>query len=137
MAQAQAAGNAGAKGSRVHPCVPRGRGLCGRSRALDGWETPVVLIQNTGLFESGDVSRSTRLGLELPLLLLIGYRGYTDRIFSAPGVAGLMIWSSEGAASHLLSRRSEEDHLPLNCGGRFSAKALAPSIRSSVVRRSA
>ncbi|GIX47790.1 MAG: hypothetical protein KatS3mg131_2001 [Candidatus Tectimicrobiota bacterium] len=41
-----------------------------------GGKTPVVLIQNTGFFESGDVLRGTFLTLRLPLLLLIGYRGY-------------------------------------------------------------
>jgi sulfopyruvate decarboxylase TPP-binding subunit len=45
---------------------------------VDGWQTPVILIQNTGLFESGDVLRGTALGLELPLLMMIGYRGYTE-----------------------------------------------------------
>jgi sulfopyruvate decarboxylase TPP-binding subunit len=38
---------------------------------------PVVCIQNTGLFESGDSVRGLWLDLQLPLLALIGYRGYT------------------------------------------------------------
>ncbi|MBI3326850.1 MAG: hypothetical protein HYZ81_09130 [Nitrospinae bacterium] len=43
-----------------------------------GGKTPVVLIQNTGLFESGDVLRGTAIGLELPLLMMIGYRSYME-----------------------------------------------------------
>lgn len=43
-----------------------------------GGKNPVVLIQNTGLFESGDVLRGTAIGLELPLLMMIGYRGYME-----------------------------------------------------------
>jgi len=43
-----------------------------------GGKNPVVLIQNTGLFESGDVLRGTTIGLELPLLMMIGYRGYME-----------------------------------------------------------
>lgn len=43
-----------------------------------GGKTPVVLIQNTGFFESGDVLRGTAIGLELPLLMMIGYRGYME-----------------------------------------------------------
>jgi sulfopyruvate decarboxylase subunit alpha len=43
-----------------------------------GGKTPVILIQNTGLFESGDVLRGTALGLEVPLLMMIGYRGYME-----------------------------------------------------------
>lgn len=37
---------------------------------------PVVLIQSTGLFESGDSIRGLALWLRLPLLLLVGYRGW-------------------------------------------------------------
>ena len=40
-----------------------------------GGKNPVVLHQNTGFFESGDSVRWV-LGLQLPLLLLIGYRGW-------------------------------------------------------------
>ena len=37
---------------------------------------PVVLIQNTGLLESGDSLRGTAIRMGVPLLCLIGYRGY-------------------------------------------------------------
>ena len=37
---------------------------------------PVVLIQSTGFFESGDSVRGIALWLRLPLLILIGYRGW-------------------------------------------------------------
>ena len=37
---------------------------------------PVVVIQSTGFFESGDSIRGLALWLRLPLLLLIGYRGF-------------------------------------------------------------
>ena len=41
-----------------------------------GGKKPVVLHQNTGFFESGDSVRGLALDLQLPLLLLIGYRGW-------------------------------------------------------------
>ena len=41
-----------------------------------GGKEPVVVHQNTGFFESGDSVRSLALDLHLPLLLLIGYRGW-------------------------------------------------------------
>ena len=41
-----------------------------------GGKKPVVLHQNTGFFESGDSVRCLGLDLALPLLLLIGYRGW-------------------------------------------------------------
>ena len=40
-------------------------------------QTPVVAIQNAGLFEAGDALRGMGVGARLPLLMFIGYRGYT------------------------------------------------------------
>ncbi len=41
-----------------------------------GGQRPVVLIQNTGLLESGDSLRGTAARMGVPLLCLVGYRGY-------------------------------------------------------------
>ncbi len=41
-----------------------------------GGKNPLVLSQNTGMLESGDSIRGIALGTNLPLLYLIGYRGY-------------------------------------------------------------
>ncbi len=43
---------------------------------LLGGKKPVVLHQNTGFFESGDSVRGLALDLNLPLLIVIGYRGW-------------------------------------------------------------
>ncbi len=43
---------------------------------LLGGKRPVIIIQSTGFFESGDSVRGLWLDLQLPLLALIGYRGY-------------------------------------------------------------
>jgi sulfopyruvate decarboxylase TPP-binding subunit len=45
-----------------------------------GGKRPVVLIQSTGFFESGDSIRGLCLDMKLPLLLMLGYRGH-----AAPG----------------------------------------------------
>ena len=42
-----------------------------------GGKVPAVLIQNTGLLESGDAFRGTALRMRVPLLCLITYRGYS------------------------------------------------------------
>ena len=42
-----------------------------------GGKTPVVLIQNTGLFESGDSIRGLGLDISFPMVMMIGYRGWT------------------------------------------------------------
>jgi sulfopyruvate decarboxylase TPP-binding subunit len=39
--------------------------------------SPLILIQNTGLMESGDSLRGWLLGLNVPVVLMVGYRGWT------------------------------------------------------------
>ena len=41
------------------------------------WKKPVVLIQNTGMFEAGDSIRGLGIDIEFPLVVMIGYRGWT------------------------------------------------------------
>ena len=36
-----------------------------------------MLIQNTGMMESGDSIRGWLMGLKVPIVLMVGYRGYT------------------------------------------------------------
>ena len=42
-----------------------------------GGKKPVVMIQNTGFFESGDSLRGLALDIRMPLVMFIGYRGWT------------------------------------------------------------
>src|SRR6266852_2694657 len=42
-----------------------------------GGAKPLILIQNTGMMESGDSLRGWLLGLGIPVVLMIGYRGWT------------------------------------------------------------
>jgi sulfopyruvate decarboxylase subunit alpha len=44
-----------------------------------GGKTPVVLIQCTGLFESGDAIRNALHDWKLPLFSIIGYRSYLNQ----------------------------------------------------------
>jgi sulfopyruvate decarboxylase subunit alpha len=41
-----------------------------------GGRTPVVLIQNTGLLETGDALRGTAMRMRVPLVCLVTVRGY-------------------------------------------------------------
>ncbi len=53
-----------------------------------GGATPVVLIQNTGLLESGDALRGTAMRMRVPLVCLVTYRGYASlRAVSPSAVA--------------------------------------------------
>src|SRR5579872_2580919 len=42
-----------------------------------GGRKPLILIQNTGMMESGDSIRGWLLGLNIPVVLMVGYRGWT------------------------------------------------------------
>jgi sulfopyruvate decarboxylase subunit alpha len=42
-----------------------------------GGAKPMILVQNTGMMESGDSLRGWLLGLNVPVVLMIGYRGWT------------------------------------------------------------
>ncbi len=42
-----------------------------------GGKKPVVLIQNTGMFESGDSIRGLGLDIGFPMVMMVGYRGWT------------------------------------------------------------
>ena len=42
-----------------------------------GGRKPMILIQNTGLQESGDSLRGWLLGLNVPVVMMVGYRGWT------------------------------------------------------------
>jgi sulfopyruvate decarboxylase TPP-binding subunit len=41
-----------------------------------GGAQPIVVIQNTGFFESGDALRNVLFDMELPLYAIVGYRSY-------------------------------------------------------------
>ena len=41
-----------------------------------GGQKPVLLIQNTGLLESGDAFRGCSWNMKVPQVMLIGYRGF-------------------------------------------------------------
>jgi sulfopyruvate decarboxylase TPP-binding subunit len=58
--------------------VPREGLACSIAAGLHaGGAKPVILIQNTGLMECGDSIRGWLLGLEIPVVLVVGMRGWT------------------------------------------------------------
>ena len=58
------------------PVCREGESMAIAAGLIMGGARPVVQIQSTGLFESGDSIRGICLELGLPLVMLIGYRGY-------------------------------------------------------------
>ena len=61
------------------PVCREGESMAVAAGLIMGGMRPVVLIQSTGFYESGDSVRGLCLDLHLPLLLMIGYRGYPGR----------------------------------------------------------
>jgi sulfopyruvate decarboxylase TPP-binding subunit len=58
--------------------VPREGLACPIAAGLvAGGKVPVILIQNTGLMESGDSIRGWLLGLDIPVVIIVGMRGWT------------------------------------------------------------
>ena len=75
-----------------------------------GGKTPLILIQNTGLMDSGDSLRGWTLGMNVPVVLMVGYRGwtrhgvntdtaatYTERFLNAFGVNYFLVEGDDDA----------------------------------------
>ena len=64
---------------RLHlvPICREGESMAVAAGLWVGGKKPVVMIQNTGLFESGDSIRGLALDIEMPLVIMVGYRGWT------------------------------------------------------------
>ena len=59
------------------PVAREGESIAIAAGLIVGGKRPVVMIQNTGMFESGDSIRGIGLDLGLPIVMLVGYRGWT------------------------------------------------------------
>jgi phosphonopyruvate decarboxylase len=64
---------------KLVPVCREGESIAVAAGLVAGGQRPVVLIQSTGFFESGDSIRGLALDLRLPLLLMLGYRGFGGR----------------------------------------------------------
>jgi sulfopyruvate decarboxylase subunit alpha len=58
------------------PVTREGEAFAVASGLFIGGKQPFVIIQNTGLLESGDAFRGTAFNMGIPLVMLVGYRGY-------------------------------------------------------------
>jgi len=58
------------------PFCREGEGVAIAAGLILGGKKPVMLYQNAGLYEAGDSIRLVSFELHLPLLMLIGYRGW-------------------------------------------------------------
>lgn len=76
-----------------------------------GGKTPIILIQNTGMMEAGDSMRGWGMGLNVPVVMLVGYRGwtrhgvtkdtaavYTERFLNAFGISYYLVENDRDAS---------------------------------------
>ena len=64
---------------RIIPIAREAEGMPIAAGLWIGGRKPVVMIQNTGFFESGDSVRGMAVDIAAPLVIFIGYRGWTRR----------------------------------------------------------
>lgn len=70
------------------PVSREGQAISTAAGLVVGGKKPVILIQNTGMMEAGDSIRGWGLSLNTPVVLMIGYRGWTRHgVNSASDVA--------------------------------------------------
>lgn len=60
----------------VYQPTREGEGIAIAAGMWVGGRKPIVILQNTGLMEAGDALRGCGIGPRIPLLLMIGWRGY-------------------------------------------------------------
>ena len=58
------------------PVAREGESMAIAAGLYIGGKKPVCLIQNTGMFESGDSIRGIALDVNLPVVIMVGYRGW-------------------------------------------------------------
>ena len=71
----------------VIPACREGETMAIALGLIVGGKVPVCLIQNTGMLESGDSIRGMGLDAGFPMVLIIGYRGWTRHGVTPDSVA--------------------------------------------------
>ena len=97
------------------PVAREGESMAIAAGLIIGGKRPVVLIQSTGLFESGDSIRGIALDLELPLVMLIGYRGWTRHGVTTDSAARFLepILNAWGIRYYLVESDSDAPRISL------------------------
>ena len=61
---------------KLVPVSREGEGVAVAAGLALGGKKPIVLYQNTGIYESGDSMRLATFELHVPMLVMLGYRGW-------------------------------------------------------------
>jgi sulfopyruvate decarboxylase TPP-binding subunit len=94
------------------PVCREGEGVAVAAGLALGGKKPVVLYQNTGFYESGDSVRLAAFELHLPLLMILGYRGWKGT--DSAGVIMEPTLDAWGIKYHIL--KTEDDVEKISIG---------------------
>ena len=80
-----------------------------------GGKRPIVLIQNTGIFEAGDSIRGLGLDINQPLVMLVGYRGWSRHGLTPDSAARFIehILHAWGISYYLIETDDDADRISL------------------------
>ena len=80
-----------------------------------GGKRPIVLIQNTGIFEAGDSIRGLGLDVNQPLVMLVGYRGWSRHGLTKDSAARFIehILHAWGISYYLIETDDDADRISL------------------------
>ena len=80
-----------------------------------GGKRPIVLIQNTGIFEAGDSIRGLGLDINQPLVMLVGYRGWSRHGLTKDSAARFIehILHAWGSNYYLIETDEDADRISL------------------------
>ncbi len=80
-----------------------------------GGKRPIVLIQNTGIFEAGDSIRGLDLDVNQPLVMLVGYRGWSRHGLTKDSAARFIehILHAWGITYYLIETDEDADRISL------------------------
>ncbi|MCC7080765.1 MAG: hypothetical protein IT530_08850 [Burkholderiales bacterium] len=97
------------------PVSREGLAFSGAAGVHAGGGKPVILIQNTGMLESGDSLRGWGLSLNVPVVMIVGYRGYTRHGVNTDTVADYTepFLMAFGIKYFLVERDSDADRISI------------------------
>ena len=80
-----------------------------------GGKRPIVLIQNTGIFAAGDSIRGLGLDVNQPLVMLVGYRGWSRHGLTRDSAARFIehILHAWGISYYLIETDDDADRISL------------------------
>jgi phosphonopyruvate decarboxylase len=95
------------------PVSREGLAFSGAAGVHAGGGKPVILIQNTGMLEAGDSMRGWGLSLNIPVVMMVGYRGYTRHGVNTDTVADYTepFLMAFGIKYYLVERDSDADRI--------------------------